>query len=335
MENYTHDSLRQLVFQLKVDDEASFSALALAIYDLQFRACLPYREWVECTNSRTPADYTEVPRMHISAFKSQKVVSAHGAVETVFTSSGTSGTVSSKHQVYDLDAYLQNTVRGFETFYSPIENTCVLGLLPSYMERTGSSLVAMVDHFVRRSYFDSSGTYLHNHEELFRVLQTCKEQDVNTVLIGVSFGLLDFVEDYTVDFPELVVMETGGMKGRREEMSRTKLHNILKAGFGVPTVHSEYGMTELLSQAYSQGGGVFRCPASMRVIITDMNDPLTVVPTGTTGILNVIDLANIDSCSFIVTDDIGKQYADGSFEVLGRLDQSDVRGCNLMVSDLD
>jgi hypothetical protein len=207
-----------------------------------------------------------------------------------------------------------------------------LALLPSYLEREGSSLIYMVDDLIKQSNNPDSGFFLYNHDELFQQLK--KQQDAGrpTLLIGVTFGLLDFIDQYQVNFPELVVMETGGMKGRRKEMIREELHEVLGAGFGVKHIHSEYGMTELLSQAYSKGEGIFNCPPWMKIIIRDTNDPLSTLQTGKTGGISVIDLANINSCAFIATQDLGKIYTDGSFEVLGRFDQSDIRGCNLLIA---
>ena len=202
------------------------------------------------------------------------------------------------------------------------------------MERSGSSLVGMVEEFVKVSKYEESGMYLNNHKELSALLNGCKERKIPTLLIGVSFGLLDYLEDYQHDFEDLIVMETGGMKGRREEMTKAGLHDRLKSGFGVSDIYSEYGMTELMSQAYSTGGGLFRPSATMKVFITEINDPKCQAAYGKSGIINIIDLANINTCAFLCTDDIGIAYEDGTFEVIGRLDHSDIRGCNLMVSDL-
>jgi hypothetical protein len=217
-------------------------------------------------------------------------------------------------------------------FYSDIKDYTVLALLPSYLEREGSSLIYMVDDLIKQSDNPDSGFFLYNHDELYQQLIKQQEAQKPTLLIGVTFGLLDFIEQYNIHFPELIVMETGGMKGRRKEMIREELHQVLCKGFGVSTIHSEYGMTELLSQAYSKGEGIFDCPPWMQIIIRDTNDPITTLSNGKTGGINVIDLANINSCSFIATQDLGKTYADGSFEVLGRFDQSDIRGCNLLIA---
>ena len=334
MKETLRETLRKRAAELKPAADTAFLELALEIYELQALECKPYSQWISSFSGLEPNSLQDIPRLHISAFKCQNVVSRQDQEELTFTSSGTTGAATSKHMLFDSQSYLDNASRGFSQFYGPVSELCILGLLPSYLERTGSSLVFMVEHFINQSSYDSSGMYLHDHQRLFETLQQCKMQSIPTVLIGVSFGLLDFIEHYHVDFPNLVVMETGGMKGRREEISRNQLHTQLQAGFGVEDVHSEYGMTELLSQAYSQGNGRFRCTASMRVFVTDINDPLTIVPYGTAGLLNIVDLANIDSCSFIMTDDLGIVHRDGTFEIIGRLDESDIRGCNLMVADL-
>lgn len=207
----------------------------------------------------------------------------------------------------------------------------ILALLPSYSEREGSSLIYMVDDLIRQSRHPLSGYFLYNHDDLHRALHELNMANTPTLLIGVTYALLDFVENYTVDFPQLIVMETGGMKGRRREMIREEVHEQLCRGFNVAAIHSEYGMTELLSQAYSTGGGRFRCPPWMDVYIRDTNDPFSLLPENRTGAINIIDLANMHSCAFVATQDLGRKYADGSFEVLGRFDQSDIRGCNLLV----
>jgi hypothetical protein len=240
--------------------------------------------------------------------------------------------VTSSHYVIDKTWYEDSFRNAFHLFYGDIKNYTVLALLPSYLEREGSSLIYMVDELIKLSGNPDSGFFLYNHDELHHQLKKQQDAKKTTLLIGVTFGLLDFIENYHIDFAELIVMETGGMKGRRKEMIREELHEVLCKGFGVKTIHSEYGMTELLSQAYSKGEGIFDCPPWMKITIRDTNDPISTLTTGKTGGINVIDLANINSCSFIATQDLGKTYADGSFEVLGRFDQSDIRGCNLLIA---
>jgi len=312
---------------------SDFYNLAHNVYDYQKENNTHYSKWASAF-SRNIKTLADIPKLHVSAWKSKIVKTGSFDHDVVFESSGTTGSVTSSHYVKDKEYYLENTVLGFEEVYGSVKNYCILGLLPSYLEREGSSLVAMVDHFIKKSKYEKSGTYLLDHQSLEKVLLSNKSNHIPTVLIGVSFGLLDFIDSYNIEFPELIVMETGGMKGRRAEMSKTRLHEIISAGFGVKKVHSEYGMTELLSQAYSQGSGIYRPSSTMKVIMTEINDPLTQAPFGKAGVISIVDLANIDSCSFISTEDVGIGYEDGTFEIIGRLDQSDIRGCNLMVSDL-
>jgi hypothetical protein len=249
----------------------------------------------------------------------------------VFTSSGTSGMDVSKHFVADANIYKLSYTAGFRYFFGDISKYTVLALLPSYLERQGSSLITMVQGLIEDSGNPLSGFFLNNHNELFDTLQILRTNKNPTILIGVSFALLDFLEKFNIDFPELMVMETGGMKGRREEITRDELHNIICTGFGVDRVFSEYGMTELLSQAYSKGKGIYKTPPWMKVVIRDHKDPFRRVSNGVIGGVNIVDLANIYSCSFIETQDLGFIHSDGSFEITGRFDESDVRGCNLMV----
>ena len=277
---------------------------------------------------------SEIPFLPIQFFKNNVIKTGIWNEEFIFTSSGTTGITTSQHFVRELNFYNQLTINGFEGFYGSITEYCVLGLLPAYLERSGSSLVTMVDDFIKRSPYSQSGFFLYNYDKLNEVLLKNKESNIPTLLIGVSFALLDFVEKYPMDFPELIVMETGGMKGRRREMIRAELHHEIKNGFNTQVVHSEYGMTELLSQGYSKGHGVYQATPSLKVLTRDMNDPLSILPNiGRLGVINLIDLGNLDTCSFIATDDLGRVYSDDTFEILGRLDNSDIRGCNLMMSD--
>lgn len=269
--------------------------------------------------------------MPIEVFKSQTVISGEFKPQEIFTSSGTTGMETSKHFVQELDLYTKSFRKGFELFYGPVSNYCVLALLPAYLERTGSSLVYMANDFINQSRHPLSGFYLNDLSQLAENLKKLEKENQPTLLLGVSFALLDLAEQFPQKLSNTIVMETGGMKGRRKELTRDELHTILKRGFGLDKIHSEYGMTELLSQAYSTGDGVFNCPPWMRVLIREQSDPLSYAPAGKTGGINVIDLANIDSCSFIATSDLGRLHTNGNFEVLGRFDSSDVRGCNLMV----
>ncbi|MBD1367035.1 acyl transferase [Mucilaginibacter sp. ZT4R22] len=316
-----------------INNKEDFEEIALQVFQYQAANCAVYKAFIEGLKI-DPASIINperIPFMPVEFFKSHKVVASDGDAEVVFTSSGTTGMITSSHTVTDVSWYVQSFRNAFQLFYGDIENYTVLALLPSYLEREGSSLIYMAQDLITQSANPDSGFFLYNHEELYNILQKQKAAGKSTLLIGVTFALLDFVEQYQIDFPELIVMETGGMKGRRKEMIREELHNTLCAGFGVKNIHSEYGMTELLSQAYSKGEGIFNCPPWMKIITRDTNDPFTLVDAGKTGGVNIIDLANINSCSFIATQDLGKVYQDGSFEVLGRFDNSDIRGCNLLV----
>lgn len=274
----------------------------------------------------------DIPFLPIQFFKSHEVLSSTDAVQTVFTSSGTTGMVTSRHLVTDLSLYEESYRRAFARFYGNIEDYAVLALLPSYLEREGSSLIYMVDDLIQLSNNPDSGFYLHNYDELILKLEALEVAGQNVLLFGVTYALLDLIEKQRFHLRNTLIMETGGMKGKRKEMIREELHQILCKGFGVSSIHSEYGMTELLSQAYSLGDGIFQCPDWMHILVRDPEDALTYVGEGRTGGINVIDLANINSCSFIATQDLGKKFADGTFEVLGRFDHSDIRGCNLMVN---
>ncbi|GAA4796652.1 acyltransferase [Olivibacter ginsenosidimutans] len=273
----------------------------------------------------------DIPFLPIEFFKTKTILLDGLSSEIVFSSSGTTGMQQSKHPVSDIRYYEWSYRLAFQYFYGDIQDYALLALLPSYQEREGSSLIYMVDDLIQQARPKFSGYFLYNHDALYERLLYLHKEQIPTLLIGVTYALLDFIENYTVDFPELIVMETGGMKGKRKEMIREELHQALCKGFGVHKIHSEYGMTELLSQAYSKGQGLFRCPPWMKVFSRDINDPLSILGAEQTGGINIIDLANIHSCSFIATQDLGKVYPDGSFEILGRFDESDIRGCNLLV----
>lgn len=313
--------------------EADFNTQALDVFRFQYKNSTIYRDYVNYLNVAESAvqHFTQIPFLPIELFKTQKIYAADHGPEIVFSSSGTTGMVTSKHEVADLRWYEDSFRFCFSQFYGDVKDIAILALLPSYLERSGSSLIYMVDDLIKQSDQPASGYFLYNHDELYHTLNTLKAQGTKTILIGVTYALLDFCEQYTVDFPDLIVMETGGMKGRRKEMIREELHDILSAGFATKQIHAEYGMTELLSQAYSAGFGRFFTPNWMKILIRDTNDPLSLLDTQHTGAINVIDLANYHSCSFIATQDLGKFHADGSFEILGRFDNSDIRGCNLLV----
>lgn len=276
----------------------------------------------------------DIPFLPIQFFKNQTIKTEEWKPVTTFTSSSTTGQRPSQHHLFSAELYEFVTRQGFEHFYGKPSEYCILALLPSYLERSGSSLVYMADHFIRQSRYKESGFFLHDLAALATQLEDCQARGIPTLLIGVSFALLDLAERFPMQLGNTIVMETGGMKGRRKEITRTELHQILKKAFEVPQIHSEYGMTELLSQGYSKGNGLFYPSPSMRVVSRDITDPLSTTQPGQTGALNIIDLANVNTVSFIATDDIGQVYPDHSFRVMGRLDNSDVRGCNLMVADL-
>ncbi|MEJ5960635.1 acyl transferase [Pedobacter immunditicola] len=316
-----------------INSVAAFEAQAVAIFKQQAENCAVYKSYLYHLGIE-PARINQVeaiPYLPISFFKTHEVLSDNRKPEIVFSSSGTTGMVQSKHLVTDVKVYEDSFNKTFAQFYGNIEDTCLLALLPSYLERDGSSLIYMVDALLKQSKHPESGYFLHNYEELYKTLQQLQLAGQKTILIGVTYALLDFLEAFPLNFPELIVMETGGMKGKRKEMVREELHEVLKGGFGVSAIHSEYGMTELLSQAYSAGEGIFNCPPWMKVVLRDTNDPLSLLKNKQTGGINVIDLANINSCSFIATQDLGRLHPDGSFEVLGRFDHADIRGCNLLV----
>jgi len=308
----------------------SFTDLALEVFHFQAKNNDVYKDYLQHlgVNAALITSTEDIPYLPIELFKSHEVICKPNNRVVTYTSSGTGGS-QSKHIVHDLSIYEDSFIKGFEFFYGDIKDYTVLALLPSYMERMGSSLIYMCEKLIELSKKEESGFYLNEHELLFNTLTKLEAQNKKTLLIGVSFGLLDFTENYSLELKNTVVMETGGMKGRRKEMIRQELHEILGPGFGVQKIHSEYGMTELLSQAYSKGNSLFKCPPWMQASCRDANDPLSV--NKTSGGLNIIDLANIHSCSFIATQDLGKIHENGDFEVLGRFDASDIRGCNLMV----
>ncbi|WP_281227026.1 acyl transferase [Flavobacterium aquiphilum] len=316
-----------------ISTQKQFEKIALKVFRFQYENNLVYREFCDLlkTDPQKVKSLHQIPFLPIQFFKSHNVVSNNNPIQTTFTSSGTTGTITSRHLVTDVTLYEESYRKGFSQFYGNIEDYVILALLPSYLEREGSSLIHMVDDLIQLTNNDDSGFYLNNHNELIQKLIELDEAGQNVILIGVTYALLDLIEKRTFQLKHTIIMETGGMKGKRKEMIREELHEQLCNGFGVSAIHSEYGMTELLSQAYSLGNGVFECPSWMQIHIRDTEDALTYINGEKTGGINVIDLANINSCSFIATQDLGKKYPNNSFEVLGRFDNSDIRGCNLMV----
>ncbi|WP_026933368.1 acyltransferase [Christiangramia echinicola] len=316
----------------EISNEQEFKTLALEVFKYQFDNNSIYSKFCSLLN-RNPENVNsldEIPYLPIEFFKSEKLITGTDESQITFSSSGTTGSITSKHHVTDLRLYEKSFLKAFELFYDLPEEYTFLALLPSYLERTGSSLIYMVDSLINHSKDKNSGFYLDNLDELSNMLENLDKNGKKVFLIGVSFALLDLVEKKQFKLKNTIVMETGGMKGRRKEMIREELHANLREGFGIKQIHSEYGMTELLSQAYSKGCGVFDCPPWMKILIRDPEDALSFLPNGRTGGINVIDLANINSCSFIATQDLGKQKND-QVEILGRFDNSDVRGCNLLL----
>jgi phenylacetate-coenzyme A ligase PaaK-like adenylate-forming protein len=323
--------MQEQIFNIQKEDD--FKTCALQVFKHQFENNAVYRSFCDLLYIH-PSDVkelNEIPFLPIQFFKSHQILSSKESVQEIFTSSGTTGSVTSKHLVTDISWYEKSYLKGFEYFYGNIEDYTVLALLPNYLEREGSSLIYMVDNLIKKSKKSASGFYLNDLGKLSSELTHLNKKNHKTLLIGVTYALLDLIEQQEFQLNNTIIMETGGMKGRRKELIRDQLHEILCKGFGVREIHSEYGMTELSSQGYSKGNGIFDCPPWMKILTRDTEDALTILENSKTGGLNVIDLANYNSCSFIATQDLGKVNPNGNFEVLGRFDHSDIRGCNLMV----
>lgn len=323
--------MKEKIFNIQTQEE--FTTIALDVFKHQFKNNKVYRSFCDLLYVH-PSDITkieEIPFLPIQFFKTREVLSSKEKTAEIFTSSGTTGSTTSKHFVTDISFYKESYLKGFAHFYGNIEDYVVLALLPNYLERKGSSLIYMVDDLIVKSNNSESGFYLNNIDELAKKLVNLDKNGQKVLLIGVSFALLDLVEKYQFDLKNTIIMETGGMKGRRKELIRNELHQLLKNGFKVDKIHSEYGMTELLSQAYSKGNGIFETPNWMQVLTRDTEDALTILDKEKTGGINIIDLANYNSCSFIATQDLGKVHKNETFEIIGRFDSSDIRGCNLMV----
>ncbi len=310
-----------------------FNETALELFHFQYEQNAVYQTFVNGLHKKTSdiKAVTDIPFLPIEAFKNHKVKTTEFKPNQIFTSSGTTGVMTSKHFVKDIKIYEDTFVKGWQKFYPNIEDMCVLGLLPSYLEREGSSLVYMVDNFIQKSTHELSDFYLDEHAHLYLLLNELEKDKTPTLLIGVTFALLDFAAKFKMDLTHVTVMETGGMKGRRKELTRKEVHDNLKQQLGCNAIHSEYGMTELMSQAYSANNGLFECSDTMQVFVRSEDDPLYVSKTGK-GFLNVIDLANVYSCAFIATDDIVDIRTNGQFEILGRADISDIRGCSLLTA---
>ncbi len=315
-------------------NESSFEDIALQLFHFQYKNNLLYQTYVHHLGKdvSTVKSVEGIPFLPIRFFKSHSVISGSWKPETVFTSSATSGSLVSRHEVWSMDFYLDTATAIFQHFYGPPEDYHFLALLPSYLERSGSSLIAMIDHFIKKDASGHSGFYLNNHLELISKIHSLEKPNKKVLIWGVSFALLDLAEKFETDLSSCIIMETGGMKGRRKEWIREELHSFLCQRFNVKEIHSEYGMTELFSQAYSKGQGYFVHPAWMKILIRDINDPFQFLSEGRIGGVNVVDLANAHSCAFIETEDLGKTVQGSNFEILGRIDNSDIRGCNLLVS---
>ena len=307
--------------------QADFDRMTLVVFRFQAEACTPYREYLELLGVDPAAVECpeQIPFLPIELFKSHRVYCGSNPPQQIFTSSSTTGQTPSRHYVADLRIYEEAFTRSFELFYGPAEQTAIYALLPNYLEREGSSLIYMVEGLIRRG---GGGFYLYDHDALLRDMEAHQGKKI---LLGVSYALWDLAEEQRGALRDVIVMETGGMKGRREELPREEFHRLLCDAFGVQSIHSEYGMAELMSQAYSDGNGIFRTPPWMRICVRDLNDPFRLLPNGATGGVNLIDLANLYSCSFLQTQDLGKVYDDGSFRILGRISGSEIRGCNLLV----
>ena len=312
----------------------SYENLVLDIYQYQKSNNSIYAEYLSNLGDRVVNQVGDIPYLPISGFKHHKILSGDDFTEITYSSSGTTSTGKSLHHVRDRQAYLDQTVKIYESQYGPVEEYVYLALLPNYLEREGSSLIDMMQHFIQLSVHSESDFYLYDHDKLYDTLKQCKRLGKPTVLFGVSFALMDFAEKYTLDFPDLKIMETGGMKGQRKELPKSEMHRRLQESFGVSLIHSEYGMTELSSQMYSVGSGAFNQNVYLKAKIMDITDPLTLAPKGKQGIVCLTDLANIDSCAFIMTEDTGYINSNNQLVLTGRLDMSEARGCNLLLTEI-
>jgi len=311
-------------------NDTTFEKLALEIFDFQMENNLTYAAYAALIlRGKNPENINEIPFLPLEFFKTEQIICKGQVIEEIFLSSGTTGE-QSKHLVSNIELYKSSYQTTFQLFYGDITDYCILALLPSYKEREGSSLIYMVDDLIKKSKHPQSNYYLNNYEELATTLKGLENKKQKTILFGVTYALLDLAEEFPQKLERTIIMETGGMKGQRKELLKEEIHSILKHSFATENIHSEYGMTELLSQGYSKGNNIFKTPPWMKILTRDVNDPLSIINNKTGGI-NVIDLANIYSCPFIATQDLGRAFDDGSFSVLGRFNNADVRGCNLLV----
>ncbi len=316
-----------------ITNNTEFEKLCFNIFNYQYKFNVVYKNYVNNlkVDISKVAEIKDIPFIPIDFYKTHKIITNATTIETTFRSSGTTGTNISEHHILDLSIYEKSFLKTFNQFYGNPENFTFLALLPSYSERNDSSLIYMVQKFMEISKKKDAGFFLYNFDELYKKIYELEKRNDKTILFGVSFALLDFFEKYQIKLKNTIIIETGGMKGRKKEIVREELHSKIKRATNLEAIHSEYGMTELLSQAYAKKQNRYQTPPWMKVLIRDVNDPFTYVKHGATGGVNIIDLANINSCSFVETKDLGKLHYDNSFEVLGRFDNSDIRGCNLMV----
>ena len=332
----TSNSIRKDLIKdiFSINKREEFEKLALEIFHFQYLNNIVYREYIKSLRVKAHdiRDLAQIPFLPIEFFKTHRIIHNKFNEEIIFLSSGTTGLEQSRHYVVDKKVYLKSFTKCFTYFYGNISDYCILALLPGYLERKGSSLIYMVHHLMQLSNHPENGFYLNEYEQLAKKILTLKQGNQKYLLIGVTYALLDFAKHYKIDLGNGIVMETGGMKGKRKELTKEETHQILCNSFNLSSIHSEYGMTELLSQAYSNGAGVFSTPKWMSVMIRDTYDPFSYIENGKSGGINIIDLANLYSCAFIETKDLGRKKENGQFEVLGRFDNSNIRGCNLLVN---
>jgi hypothetical protein len=313
------------------NDKATFEALALELFDYQMENNPIYAPYAALIlKGKIPANIYEIPFLPIEFFKQEQIICQGKGVEEIFLSSGTTGE-QSKHLVADLSLYKKSYLNTFQQFYGDINDYCILALLPSYQEKEGSSLIYMVDDLIKKSGHPKSGFYLNNLTELSSTIKELEKKGQKTILFGVTYALLDLAAQHPQHLKHTLIMETGGMKGKRKELLKEEIHQLLEEAFLTKNIHSEYGMTELLSQSYSKGKNIFKSPPWMKILVRDVNDPLSIMGDNKKGGINVIDLANIHSCPFVATQDLGCTFEDGTFSVLGRFSNADVRGCNLLI----
>jgi phenylacetate-coenzyme A ligase PaaK-like adenylate-forming protein len=329
---HTGDRKKFIKKIFSLSSESEFEEAAMELFHAQSQHNRVYKKYLELLGARASGikGIMDIPCLPVSLFRTHRVIMAGKKSNLVFTSSGTGGDIPSRHHVHDPHLYQASFLNCFEHFYGPPPDYCILALLPSYLERTDSSLVYMAGKLIEKSSHPESGFYLNNTGKLAGTIARLEKEETDAILLGVSFALLDLVEEHSLTVKTTRIMETGGMKGRRKELTREELHQVLSSKTGATEIHSEYGMTEMLSQAYSRGGGRFSSPPWMKVMIRDSYNPFSYLPSGRSGGVNIIDLANMDSCAFLETSDMGRMLPEEEFEILGRFDHSDIRGCNLL-----